>query len=138
MSGSQSRVTEVKRLQDGVWTNLGESVARETVSGLAAYSFDGQIYVTYLNTVNNRAAVKGHASESTGVDEQLWELFPDALEYRTIEVENPFHQLVERFKDGTADSGLAAFGEKRYTDSFGSQSEDPLAKELYNIISEIW
>ena len=136
MSGSQSRVTEVKRLQDGVWTNLGESVARETVSGLAAYSFDGQIYVTYLNTVNNRAAVKGHASESTGVDEQLWELFPDALEYRTIEVENPFHQLVERFKDGTADSGLAAFGEKRYTDSFGSQIEDPLAKELYNIMAE--
>ena len=136
MSGSQSRVTEVKRLQDGVWTNLGESVARETVSGLAAYSFDGQIYVTYLNTVNNRAAVKGHASESTGVDEQLWELFPDALEYGTIEVENPFHQLVERFKDGTADSGLAAFGEKRYTDSFGSQIEDPLAKELYNIMAE--
>ena len=44
--------------------------------------------------------------------------------------------LLPRFKDGTADSGLAAFGEKRYTDSFGSQIEDPLAKELYNIMAE--
>lgn len=134
LSGSQPCVTEVKRLLDGAWANLGESVSREIVSGLNAYAFDGQIYVAYLNTVNNRVSVKTHASESREGEELLWELFPDALDYGIIEAENPFWQLVERSKNGTADNGIAAFSEKRYTDSFGSQIEEPLAKEIYNIM----
>lgn len=136
MSGAQPYATEVKRLQDGAWTNLGDSVAREIVKGLNAYSFDGQIYVTYLNTVTGKVSVKTHASESKEEEELLWGLFPDALDYGTIEAENPFWQLIERSKNGTVDSGIAAFSEKRYTDSFGSQIEDPLAKEIYDIMVE--
>ncbi len=129
MSGSQTRVTEVKRLQEGAWTNLGGSVARETVTGLAAYSFGGDIYVTYLNTVSKKVSVKGHVSESSGVEDGLL-LSPELAE---VEGTNPFQWISERTE---AENDIAAFEQRIYEDFFRNQLEDVQAQALYDLLVE--
>ena len=129
MSGSQTRVTEVKRLQEGVWTNLGDSVARETVTGLSAYSFGGQIYVAYLNTVTGRVSVKTHASESTGVEEGLL-ILP---ELTAVDGKNPFQVISERA--GT-ESGISLFAQGLFENSFRDQLAGEQAGELYDLLVE--
>lgn len=129
MSGSETRVTEVKRLVDNAWTNLGDSVARETVAGLFSYSFDGQIYVAYLNTVTGKVSVKTHASESTGVEDGLL-LSP---EFAEVEGKNPF-QVISELRD--SENEIAAFSQGIYEDSFQNQLEDIQARELYELLVE--
>ncbi len=129
-SGSQPRLTEVKHLVDGQWTKLGESVAKEDITGLRMYSFEDQIYVTYLNILSRQALVKAHASESTGTEE-----LPDPLAYETVEVKNPFQALVERDWE-VSDSSL--FSQKAYGESFGEQVEGALAKDLYRKLVETY
>lgn len=133
-AGSQSRVTEVKRLKDDQWVSLGSSLVREDIFGLRLYSYERRLYAVYLNCVNQRTVVRSHDSESTGTDDMLWELFPDALDCGTVVLDNPFRNLVERTENGSAGSA-AAFAAGRYTDSFGSQIEDPLARELYDLMT---
>ncbi len=68
MSGKAPYATEVKRLQDNQWTNLGGSVVTETLSCLRAYFWNDQIYISYLNDVSNKVLVKTHASEADKTD----------------------------------------------------------------------
>lgn len=129
MSGAELRVTEVKRLSDDVWTNLGGSVAREIISGLNAYSFGGQIYVAYLNTVNQRVFVRKHDAESTGAEEGL-EILP---ELTRVDGKNPF-QVISGHAETESEISVSpqgAFGE-----SFRDQLADSQARELYDLLVE--
>lgn len=129
MSGSELRVTEVKHLIDNQWTNLGGSIAREDITGLAAYCFGGQIYVTYLNTVSNKVSVKVHASESTGVQEGLL-ISP---ELTTVDGKNPFQVISEHAE---TESGISAFRQGLFENSFRDQLADTQACELYDLLVE--
>ena len=58
--GGASQMVYVMTLESGKWISLGKRVTGETLSGLAAYLYDGRIYVTYLSTIDDRVYIKSH------------------------------------------------------------------------------
>ena len=129
-SGSDPIELKVKQLQNNQWTDLGAAVARENAGNLHIFAYGGQIYAAYQNTANSYAAVRSHGSgrEEEGEQEEL--IWQD-----TIEVSNPFQDLIDRTKNGDAkEEDIAAHQAGIYADSFGGQIENPLAKEIYDLL----
>ncbi len=129
-SGSDPIELKVKQLQNNQWTDLGAAVARENAGNLHIFAYGGQIYAAYRNTANSYAAVRRYGSgrEEEGEQEEL--IWQD-----TIEVSNPFQDLIDRTKNGDAkEEDIAAHQAGIYADSFGGQIENPLAKEIYDLL----
>lgn len=125
--GKEPWGTEVKRLQDNQWTGLGTSVARENTDGLYIFAYKGCIYTAYRNTESSCAVVRRYGSEREEEEELIWQ--------DTVEVSNPFQDLIERTKNGGAkEDGIAAYQAGQYVDSFGGQIENALAKEIYDLL----
>ena len=64
--GGSTGIVHAMNLENNTWTQLGNRVAGEVVSGLRGYSYNGKIYVTYLNSIDQSVYIKAHISDNTG------------------------------------------------------------------------
>ena len=64
--GGKSNQVYVKYIGDGGWEQLGTPVASEYVSGLRGYSYNGEIYLTYMANSVKKIYIKSHESQTTG------------------------------------------------------------------------
>lgn len=64
--GGSTGFVYAMNLENNTWKQLGNRIAGEVVSGLKGYSYNGKIYVTYLNSIDQSVYIKAHISDNTG------------------------------------------------------------------------
>ncbi len=66
--GASSKKTVVKALENNQWITYGATLANDIISDLHAYTYQNQMYVTYISTVNNHVYIRTNAvKDSSGL-----------------------------------------------------------------------
>ena len=107
--GEAPYAIQVTGLQEGVWTKLGDDVAKVNSNGLGIYFFGGRLFVTYVNTISEKAFVRTFLTQYTEQSNGNWQLEYGEVKESTgrISGEISHYDRLEKLYEALASLGLS-------------------------------